>query len=78
MTALRAATTTGSTAPSTASSSVTVSAPVTWEELGRTKGGNQYTLLNLGRRLSGLKQDPWKDMERLKQRLPDLRTLRRR
>ena len=55
-----------------------VSAPVTWEELGRTKSGNQYTLLNLGRRLSGLKQDPWKDTGRLKQRLPDLRALRRR
>jgi bifunctional non-homologous end joining protein LigD len=55
-----------------------VSAPVTWEELGRTKGGNQYTMLNLGRRLSGLKQDPWKDIGRLKQNLPDARTLRRR
>jgi bifunctional non-homologous end joining protein LigD len=55
-----------------------VSAPVTWEELGRTKGGNQYTMLNLGRRLSGLKQDPWKDMGRLKQKLPDLRAMRRR
>ena len=55
-----------------------VSAPVTWEELGRTKGGNQHTVLNLGRRLSGLKQDPWKDIGRLKQNLPDLRKLRRR
>ncbi|MFL6822969.1 MAG: DNA ligase D, partial [Xanthobacteraceae bacterium] len=55
-----------------------VSTPVTWEELGRTKGGNQYTMLNLGRRLSGLKQDPWKDMGRLKQKLPDLRAVRRR
>jgi bifunctional non-homologous end joining protein LigD len=55
-----------------------VSAPVTWEELGRTKGGNQYTMLNLGKRLSGLKQDPWKDIGRLKQNLPDARTLRRR
>jgi bifunctional non-homologous end joining protein LigD len=55
-----------------------VSAPVTWEELGRTKGGNQYTMLNLGKRLSGLKQDPWKDIGRLKQSLPDARTLRRR
>jgi bifunctional non-homologous end joining protein LigD len=54
-----------------------VSAPVTWEELGRTKGGNQYTVLNLGRRLGGLKQDPWKDIGRVKQKLPDLRTLRR-
>ena len=55
-----------------------VSAPVTWEELGRTKGGNQYTMLSLGKRLSGLKQDPWKDIGRLKQNLPDARTLRRR
>jgi bifunctional non-homologous end joining protein LigD len=55
-----------------------LSAPVTWEELGRTKGGNQYRVLNLGKRLSGLKQDPWKDIGRLKQNLPDLRKLRRR
>jgi bifunctional non-homologous end joining protein LigD len=55
-----------------------VSAPVTWEELGRTTAGNQYTLLNLGRRLGSLKQDPWKDVLRTKQRLPDWRTLRRR
>jgi bifunctional non-homologous end joining protein LigD len=55
-----------------------VSGPVTWEELGRTKGGNQYTMLNLGKRLSGLKQDPWKDIGRVKQKLPDARTLRRR
>src|SRR6516162_4322393 len=53
-----------------------VSAPVTWEELGRTKGGNQYTLLNLGKRLRGLKQDPWKEIGRVRQKLPDLRTLR--
>ena len=55
-----------------------VSAPVTWEELPRTKGGNQYTLLNLGKRLRGLKQDPWKEIGRVKQKLPDLRTLRNR
>ena len=55
-----------------------VSAQVTWEELGRTKGGNQYTLLNLGKRLDGLKQDPWKEIGRVKQKLPDLRTLRNR
>jgi bifunctional non-homologous end joining protein LigD len=53
-----------------------VSVPVTWEELGRSKGGNQYTVLNLGRRFGGLKQDPWKDMLRVKQKLPDWRALR--
>ena len=55
-----------------------VSVPVTWEELSRTKGGGQYTLLNVGKRLANLKQDPWKDIGRIKQKLPDLRSLRRR
>ena len=54
-----------------------VSVPLTWEELGRSKGGAQYTVLNLGKRLLGLKQDPWQEMERLKQRLPAVRELRR-
>jgi len=54
-----------------------VSVPLTWEELGRSKGGAQYTVLNLGKRLLGLKQDPWQEMERLKQRLPAMRELRR-
>jgi bifunctional non-homologous end joining protein LigD len=55
-----------------------VSAPVTWQELGRTTGGNQYTVLNLAKRLAGLKQDPWRDIARVKQRLPDLAELRKR
>jgi bifunctional non-homologous end joining protein LigD len=55
-----------------------VSVPVTWEELGRTKAGNQYTVLNLGKRLAGLKQDPWRDIGGVKQQLPDARTLRKR
>src|SRR4029079_7657360 len=55
-----------------------VSATVTWEELPRIKSANQYTVLNLGRRLSSLKRDPWTDIGRVKQKLPDLRTLRKR
>jgi bifunctional non-homologous end joining protein LigD len=55
-----------------------VSVPVSWEELGRTKAGNQYTVLNLARRLDSLKQDPWKDMGRLKQKLPGPREMRKR
>jgi bifunctional non-homologous end joining protein LigD len=47
--------------------------PVTWEELGRTKAGSQYTVLNLSKRLASVKRDPWKDIERVKQELPDLR-----
>ena len=53
-----------------------VSVPVTWEELGRTKAANQYTVLNLRKRLGGLKEDPWREMLRLRQKLPDARTLR--
>ena len=55
-----------------------VSVPVTWEELSRTKAGNQYTVRNLGKRLAGLKADPWEDLPRVKQKLPDLRKLAQR
>jgi bifunctional non-homologous end joining protein LigD len=55
-----------------------VSVPVTWEELPRTKGGNHYTVLNLARRLNSFKQDPWKEMGRIKQKLPELQELRKR
>jgi bifunctional non-homologous end joining protein LigD len=48
-----------------------VSVPVTWDELPRTKGGNQYTVLNLDKRLGSLKSDPWKEIVRVKQKLPD-------
>jgi bifunctional non-homologous end joining protein LigD len=51
-----------------------VSVPVTWQELGRTTSGHQYMVLNLMKRLAGLKQDPWKDIGRVRQRLPDLRS----
>src|SRR5262245_37766595 len=54
-----------------------VSAPVTWQELGRTTGGNQFTVLNLTKRLAGLKQDPWQDISRVKQKLPDLELRKR-
>ena len=51
--------------------------PVTWEELGRTKAGNQYTVPHLGTQLAGLKRDAWKEMERVKQELPQVSTLRK-
>jgi len=55
-----------------------VSAPVSWQELGRTTGGNQYSVMTLMKRLRGLKQDPWQDLAKVRQKLPDLETLRRR
>jgi bifunctional non-homologous end joining protein LigD len=47
-----------------------VSVPVSWEELGRTTSAHQYTVRDLMQRLSRLKQDPWQDIGRIKQTLP--------
>jgi bifunctional non-homologous end joining protein LigD len=44
-----------------------VSAPVTWEQLGRTTAAHQYTVLNLKKHF---RQDPWRDIGKVKQRLP--------
>ena len=55
-----------------------VSVPVSWQELGRTTGGNQYTVINLMKRLRGLKRDPWHELGKVRQKLPDLESLRRR
>jgi bifunctional non-homologous end joining protein LigD len=44
-----------------------VSAPVTWEQLSRTKAANQYTVLNLKKQL---RQDAWRDIGKVKQKLP--------
>ncbi len=44
-----------------------VSAPVTWEQLGRTTGANQYTVLNLKKHF---RQDAWRDIGKVRQRLP--------
>jgi bifunctional non-homologous end joining protein LigD len=49
-----------------------VSMPVSWQELGRITGANQYTVLNVTKRLAVLKKDPWQDLARVKQTLPDL------
>jgi bifunctional non-homologous end joining protein LigD len=44
-----------------------VSAPVSWEALGRTTGGNQFTVLNLRKHL---KSDAWADIGKVRQKLP--------
>jgi bifunctional non-homologous end joining protein LigD len=54
-----------------------VSVPVSWQELGRTTAGNQYTVLNLMQRLRRLNQDPWKEIGRVRQTLPTAEALRR-
>ena len=55
-----------------------VSVPVSWQELGRTSGGNQYSVMTIMKRLRGLRQDPWQDLAKVRQKLPDLGTLRKR
>ena len=50
-----------------------VSAPVTWDELGPKLAPNKFTVLNIGKRLAALKRDPWADVAKGKQRLPDLK-----
>jgi len=44
-----------------------VSAPVSWEQLGRTAGANQYTVLNLKKQF---RQDCWRDIGKVRQKLP--------
>ena len=51
----------------------TVSVPLTWDELGKQKSANAFTVLNLSKRLSKMKKDPWAGMDRVKQALPRLK-----
>ena len=44
-----------------------VSAPLSWEQLGRTNAANQYTVLNLKKQF---RQDPWRDIGKVRQKLP--------
>jgi bifunctional non-homologous end joining protein LigD len=44
-----------------------VSMPVTWDALPRTTAGNQYTVLNVKKKL---KQDAWAEIGKVKQKLP--------
>jgi bifunctional non-homologous end joining protein LigD len=44
-----------------------VSAPLSWEQLGRTTGANEFTVLNLKKRL---RNDAWAEMNKVRQKLP--------
>jgi bifunctional non-homologous end joining protein LigD len=44
-----------------------VSAPLSWEQLGRTKSAADFTVLNLKKLF---KQDPWADIGKVRQKLP--------
>ena len=56
----------------------TVSAPLTWEELGSQKTSNAFTVENLPKRLARLRRDPWDKIGRLKQALPAARAKKQR
>jgi bifunctional non-homologous end joining protein LigD len=45
-----------------------VSAPLSWEQLGRTTGAAEFTVLNLKKRF---RNDPWADIGKLRQKLPN-------
>ena len=45
-----------------------VSAPLSWEELGRTKSAADFTVLNLKKHF---RKDPWADIGKVRQKLPN-------
>jgi bifunctional non-homologous end joining protein LigD len=51
-----------------------VSAPVTWERLARTTGGNDFTVRDLKKRI---KDDAWAEIGKVRQKLPGIRNARR-
>jgi bifunctional non-homologous end joining protein LigD len=53
-----------------ATSNASVSVPVSWDELNTLKSADHYTVLNIGRRFSQLKKDPWHDYHKIKQSIP--------
>jgi len=46
-----------------------VSAPLRWDELTRTAASDRYRIDNLPKRLSALKNDPWRDFFHVRQRI---------
>ncbi len=50
-----------------------VATPVDWKELTPDLKPNGYTVDNIGRRLASLKRDPWADMGKIDQVLPEIR-----
>jgi bifunctional non-homologous end joining protein LigD len=46
-----------------------VSMPLSWDELGRTKSADQYTVVNAPRRLKSRRSDPWEEYFKVRQTL---------
>jgi bifunctional non-homologous end joining protein LigD len=47
--------------------------PLRWEELSRVRTPDQFRFANIQRRLARLVTDPWEEIDRVAQRLPQLR-----
>ncbi len=54
-----------------------VATPVAWEELSPDLKPNGFTVKNLGKRLASLKRDPWADMAKADQVLPETKRAKR-
>lgn len=54
-----------------------VATPVSWEERSPDLRPNGFTVENLGKRLSSLKKDPWADIGRIDQVLPEQKSSKR-
>jgi bifunctional non-homologous end joining protein LigD len=48
-----------------------VATPLAWEEIGRLHASNRFDVRSLPRRLARLKDDPWKELGRIRQTIPD-------
>lgn len=48
-----------------------VSMPIAWDELGPKMSPNKFTVRNTARRLSQQRKDPWADIAKVRQQLPD-------
>jgi len=48
-----------------------VSTPIAWDELRSLSGADEYRVSNLRERLAGLHKDPWSDIDKLDQHLPN-------
>jgi bifunctional non-homologous end joining protein LigD len=55
----------------------TASVPVSWDELGPKLAPNKFTVLNIGKRLASLQKDPWAEIGRVRQNIPDFRKLKK-
>ena len=49
-----------------------VAMPLTWDELGKVKSGDAFTIRNVPMRLKRRRSDPWAGFDRIEQGLPKI------